>query len=53
MKILDLPIDQIEWLISEFKDIKSNASKMGFVETVSLLDKGKLMCNLLKEENFQ
>ncbi len=52
MKFLDLPIDQIEWFLSEFNEIKRKAQKKEYLETVVLLNSGKLIENLLKEETI-
>jgi hypothetical protein len=52
MKILDLPIEQIKWLISELNEIERKAYENGFSETAKLLDEGKIVQNLLQEEGF-
>lgn len=47
MKILDLPTDQIKWLIAQINNIERDAFKKGYLETVSLLDDGKIISDLL------
>lgn len=49
MKILDLPIDQIKWLLSQFNEIENKALEMGYTEISSLLEKGELVKHLLQE----
>jgi len=53
MKILDLPVEQIKWLIFEFNEIERKAAELDYKETAKLLDEGKLVSNLLKEENLK
>jgi hypothetical protein len=48
MNILDLPTEQIKWLLSEFQDIERKALEMGYTEISSLLEKGELVRNLLQ-----
>ena len=52
MKILDLPAEQIKWLIFEFNEIERKAVEIGYKETAKFLDEGKLVSNLLREENL-
>jgi len=50
MKILDLPVEQIKWLISEFNEIERKAFEKGYSEATKLLNEGKIIQNLLREE---
>ncbi len=52
MKILDLPTNQIKWLLSEFNELERKAFEKGYIETTMLLDEGRIINNLLKEEDF-
>ena len=52
MKILDLPIEQIKWLLSQFNEIENKALEMGYTEISSFLEKGELVRNLLKEKSM-
>ena len=52
MKILDLPTEQIKWLIFEFNEIERKAVELGYKETAKFLEEDKLISNLLKEENL-
>jgi hypothetical protein len=49
MKILDLPIEQIKWLLAQFNEIEKKALKMGYIEISSFIEKGELVSNLLQE----
>ncbi len=49
MKILDLPTEQIKWLLLQINNIELEALKKGYLETVSLLDEGKIIGNLLHD----
>lgn len=50
MKILDLPVEQIKWLISELNQLEQKAVEKGYIEAVNLLESDKIIDNLLKEE---
>ncbi len=52
MKILDLPIEQIKWLISEFNEMERKAFEKGYSEATKLLNEGKIIHNLLQEKDF-
>jgi len=52
MKILDLPIDQLKWLLSQFNEIENKALEMGYTEISSFLENGELVRNLLKEKSM-
>jgi hypothetical protein len=52
MKILDLPIEQIRWLLAEFNEIEGRAFKLGFSETTRFLNEGKLVSKLLQAEDI-
>ncbi len=52
MKILDLPVEQIKWLISEFNEIERKAFEKGYSEATKLLNDGKIIHNLLQEEDL-
>lgn len=49
MKILDLPIGQIKWLLSQFNEIENKALEMGYTEISSFMEKGELVKQLLQE----
>ncbi len=51
MKILDLPIEQIKWLLTQFNNIEKKANELGYTEISSFLGDGTLVSNLLQEKD--
>lgn len=49
MKLLDLPTEQIEWLIIQLNKVERDAFKRGYLETASLLDEEKNISNLFND----
>lgn len=50
MKLLDLPAEEIKWFIDELKIIERKAYLRGYLNTVILLDEGKIITALLEDK---